>query len=53
MTSVNLEKPSNTLRSTKAYGLKMLQGIVYVTEYFYMFFSPLKDVIQAQSKTNQ
>ena len=52
MTSVNLEKPSNTLRSTKAYGLKMLQGIVYVTEYFYMFFSPLKDVIQTKSKTN-
>ena len=40
MTSVNLEKPSNTLRSTKAYGLKMLQGIVYVTEYFYVFLSP-------------
>ena len=52
MPSVNLEKPSNTLRSTKAYGLKMLQGIVYVTEYFYMFFSPLKDVIQTKSKTN-
>ena len=52
MTSVKLEKPSNTLRSKKAYGVKMSQGIVYVTEYFYMFFSPLKDVIQTKSKTN-
>ena len=52
MTSVKLEKPSNTLRSKKAYGVKMSQGIVYVTDYFYMFFSPLKDVIQTKSKTN-
>ena len=26
--------------------------IIYVKEYFYMFFSTLKDIIQAQSKTN-
>ena len=50
MTSFNLEKPSNILRSNKAYGLKILQSIIYVKDII-MFFSTLED-IQAQSKTN-
>ena len=29
-----------------------LKIITYVKEYFYMFFSTLKDIIQAQSETN-
>ena len=32
--------------------LKISQDIIYANEYFYMFFSTLKDIIQAQSKTN-
>ena len=32
--------------------LKILQDIIYANEYFYMYFSTLKDIIQAQSKTN-
>ena len=54
MTSVNIEKTLeylNTL-SRVPYGLKISQRIIYVTEYFYMFFSTLKDIIQVQSKTD-
>ena len=47
------EKPLNFLRSEKVNGLKILRSIIYVQEYFYMFLSTLKDIIQAQSKTNQ
>ena len=39
MTSVNLEKPSKVLRSMKAYSLEVSQSIIYVKEYFYMFFT--------------
>ena len=51
MTSFNLEKSWNILRSNKAYGLKFLQSIIYVKDIFMFFFSTLED-IQAQSKTN-
>ena len=44
MTSVNLEK-------TLQY-FKISQSITYVKEYFYMFFSTLKYIIQVQSKRN-
>ena len=53
MASFNLEKPSSTLRSKKTYGLKILQSINHVKEYFYVFFSTLKDIIQAQNKINR
>ena len=36
----------------KAYCLKISQNVNYVKEYFYMFFSTPKDIIQAQSKEN-
>ena len=36
-----LKNPSNNLRSKKAYGLKISQSIIYVTEYFlYVFLHP-------------
>ena len=41
------KKPSNILRSKKACGLK-----IYVKEYFYMFLSIMKIIVQAQSKAN-
>ena len=46
------KKPLNILRSKEAYGLKISQSIVYIKKYFYVFYSTLKDIIQAQSKTN-
>ena len=53
MTSINLEKITlEFFKSKKAYGLKTSQSIIYVNEYFYMFFSTLKDIIQVQSKRN-
>ena len=36
----------------KAYCLKISQNVNYVKEYFHMFFSTPKDIIQAQSKEN-
>ena len=44
------KKSSNILGSKKAYGLKISQSIIYVKKYFHMFFSTLKNIIQAQSK---
>ena len=35
-------------RSKKACGLKTAESIIYVKECFYMFFSTLKDILQAQ-----
>ena len=52
MKSVNLEKPSNILRSKKVYGLKISQNIIYLKEYFCMLFSTLKDIMKAQNETN-
>ena len=46
------EKPSNILRFKKACGLKISQSIIYVVDYFYMFFSTKKDIAQAQNKIN-
>ena len=46
------KKPSNIVIFKKAYGIKTSPRIFYVKEYFYMFFSTLKDIMQAQSKTN-
>ena len=46
------KKISNILWSKEAYDMKILQSIIYVKEYFYMFFSTLKDIIQTKSKTN-
>ena len=34
------EKPSNILRSKKAYDLKIAQSIIYVKEYSYAFLYP-------------
>ena len=44
------KKSSNILGSKKAYGLKISQSIIYVKKYFHMFFSTLKNIIEAQSK---
>ena len=46
------EKLSNVLRYKKAYGLQISQNIIYVKEYLYMFFSTLRDIVQA-NKTNK
>ena len=53
MTSVNLEKTLEYLKIQEAYSLKILQSTIYVKDYLYMFFYILKDIIQAQSKTNR
>ena len=46
MTLVNLEKNPRT-----SYSLKISQSIIiYVNECFHMFFSTLKDTIQAQNE---
>ena len=45
MSSVNLEK-------TLEY-LKIKENLKGIKEYFYMFSSNLKDITEAQSKTNQ
>ena len=45
MISINLRK------TIKAYDLKISQKIIYVKEYFYVFFT-LKDIIEAQNKPN-
>ena len=45
-------KHSSVLRSKKVYGLKMEQSITYVKQYFYMFYSSLKDILQVQNKIN-
>ena len=46
------EKLLNISRSKKAYGMKTSQNIIYVNEYFYWFFSTLKDIMQTKRKTN-
>ena len=53
MTSVNLEKTLEYLKIQETYSLKILQSTIYVKDYLYMFFYILKDIIQAQSKTNR
>ena len=45
----DMKKPSNILISKKSYGLKILQNIIYV---ILLFFFTLKDIKQAQSRTN-
>ena len=52
MTPVSLEKTLIYCKIQESYGLKISLSITYVKEYFHMFFSTLKDIIQAQSKTN-
>ena len=47
MTSIKKEKK----KPKKAFGLKNLQSIIYLNEYFYMLYSTLKD-IQALNKIN-
>ena len=42
--------PSRILRSEKPYGLKISQSIIYVKEYFYIFFSTLKDIIKQRAQ---
>ena len=42
------KKPSNILRSKKAYGLKISESIIYIKGYFYTFFSTVK-YIEVQS----
>ena len=42
MTSVNLKNTLKFFRSKKAYGLKIIQNILYVKEHFHMFFLPWK-----------
>ena len=43
---------SNFFRSRKADGLKISEIIIYVKEYFYLYFSALKDILQAPRKIN-
>ena len=45
MTFVNLRK---TLKIQESLNLKISQSIIYVKEYFYIFLSILKDIIQAK-----
>ena len=54
MTSVNLGKTLKYLKIQEnlTYGLKISKSFICVKEYFYMFFSALKD-IEAQIKTNR
>ena len=42
MTPVNLGKNLKYLKTQEAYDLKISQNIIYVKEYFYMFFLPWK-----------
>ena len=44
------KKYSIILRSKKAYGLKILQSIIHVKEYFYIFLSRLKDILSTQNQ---
>ena len=46
MLSINLEKTLEYLKIQEAYGLKISQSFICVKEYFDMFFSTLKDIIQ-------
>ena len=41
-----------TWRPSRCDGVKISQSVIYVKEYFIMFFSTLKDIMQAQNKTN-
>ena len=50
MSSVNLEKTLEYLKIQESLRSENLKGI---KEYFYMFSSNLKDITEAQSKTNQ
>ena len=38
--------------STNTYGMKISPSITHLQEYFHMFFSVLKDIIQPQIKKN-
>ena len=46
------KKATSSLKSKKPKGVKIPQSVIYVKEYFYLFFSTMEDVIQAQSKTH-
>ena len=53
MASVNLEKTLKYVKIQERFWSENLtKYIIYIIEYFYMFFSTLKGIIQAQSKTN-
>ena len=52
MTSVILEKTFEYLRSKKVYDLKISEYYLCKEIFFFMFSSSLKDIIQAQNKTN-
>ena len=53
MASVNLEKTLKYVKIQEHFWSENLtKYIIYIIEYFYMFFSTLKGIIQAQSKTN-
>ena len=43
---------TSSLKSKKPKGVKIPQSVIYVKEYFYLFFSTMEDIIQAQSKTH-
>ena len=52
MTSVSLEKTMEYLIIQESLRYRNLIEIIYVKEYFYVFFSTLKDIIQVQRKIN-
>ena len=46
------KKNTNSLKSKQPNGVKIPENVIYVKEYFYLFFSAMEDVTQAQSKTH-
>ena len=52
MTSANLEKTLEHLNIQENLRSEIVRSIIYIKEYFYIFFSTMKDYLQAQSKTN-
>lgn len=53
MASVNLEKTLEYFQIQESLRSESLtKCIIYVSESFYMFFSTLKSITQAKSKTN-
>ena len=53
MTSVNLEKTLEYLKIQESLQSEnFTQSTIHVKKYFYIFFSTLKYIIEAQSKTN-
>ena len=50
--SVNLDKTLEYFKIQEHLRSEISQSIIYVKEYFCMFFSTLKDNIQPQSKSN-